>query len=157
MQSAFIDVGLERAAFLHVADIWEARQLPSERAPPIERLLRQGDVTLVQVIKDPIGTKGARLSTQISLAGRMLVYLPQDSHIGVSQRIEDEAERTHLREMLTGLLPADETGGYINRARAEDPGEDALRADIDYLRKRSLPAQDRSAQVPPAPHAPPRL
>src|SRR6267378_6169125 len=66
MQSAFIDIGLERAAFLHVADIWEARQMPSERPPPIERLLRQGDVTLVQVIKDPIGTKGARLSTQIS-------------------------------------------------------------------------------------------
>ena len=149
MQSAFVDVGLERAAFLHVADIWEARQMPSERPPPIERLLRQGDVTLVQVIKDPIGTKGARLSTQISLAGRMLVYLPQDSHIGVSQRIEDEAERTHLREMLTGLLPADETGGYIIRTSAEDADEDALRADIDYLRKRWLQIKDAAAKVPP--------
>src|SRR3981189_3853712 len=80
MQSAFIDVGLERAAFLHVADIWEARQLPADRPPSIERLLRQGESVLVQVIKDPIGTKGARLSTQISLAGRMLVYLPPDAH-----------------------------------------------------------------------------
>ena len=149
MQSAFIDVGLERAAFLHVADIWEARQMPSERPPPIERLLRQGDVTLVQVIKDPIGTKGARLSTQISLAGRMLVYLPQDPHIGVSQRIEDEEERTNLREMLTRSLPADESGGYIIRTSAEEATEADLRADIDYLRKRWLQIKDASGKVPP--------
>jgi ribonuclease G len=149
MQSAFVDVGLERAAFLHVADIWEARQLPSERPPPIERLLRQGDVTLVQVIKDPIGTKGARLSTQISLAGRMLVYLPQDAHIGVSQRIEDEAERAHLREMMIRLVPADETGGYIIRTSAGDANEDDLRADIDYLRKRWLQIKDAAGKVPP--------
>src|SRR5690606_26517737 len=75
MQSAFIDIGLERAAFLHVADIWESREArhPSEAKgpPPIERLLREGDTLLVQVVKDPIGTKGARLSTQVSLAGRM--------------------------------------------------------------------------------------
>jgi ribonuclease G len=148
MQSAFVDVGLERAAFLHVADIWEARQLPSERPPPIERLLRQGDVTLVQVVKDPIGTKGARLSTQISLAGRMLVYLPQDPHIGVSQRIEDEAERTHLRELLTQLRPPDETGGYIIRTSAEEADENDLRADIDYLRKRWLQIKDAAGKVP---------
>jgi ribonuclease G len=147
MQSAFVDVGLERAAFLHVADIWEARQLPTERPPPIERLLRQGDVTLVQVIKDPIGSKGARLSTQISLAGRMLVYLPQDPHIGVSQRIEDETERAQLRETLTRLLPADETGGYIIRTSAEDASEDDLRADIDYLRRRWLQIKDASGKV----------
>ena len=148
MQSAFVDVGLERAAFLHVADIWEARQVPSERPPPIERLLRQGDITLVQVIKDPIGTKGARLSTQISLAGRMLVYLPQDPHIGVSQRIEDEAERAQLREMLTRLLPPDETGGYIIRTSAEDAKEDDLRADIDYLHKRWLQIKDAAGRLP---------
>ncbi|HEY4038076.1 MAG TPA: Rne/Rng family ribonuclease, partial [Burkholderiaceae bacterium] len=148
MQSAFVDIGLERAAFLHVADIWEARQQPSERPPPIERLLRQGDVTLVQVIKDPIGTKGARLSTQISLAGRMLVYLPQDPHIGVSQRIEDEAERTHLREMLTRLMPPDETGGFIVRTSAEDANEDDLRADIDYLRRRWVQIRDAAGKVP---------
>jgi ribonuclease G len=149
MQSAFVDVGLERAAFLHVADIWEARQQSADRPPPIERLLRQGDVTLVQVIKDPIGTKGARLSTQISLAGRMLVYLPQDPHIGVSQRIEDEAERSHLRETLTRLLPADESGGYIVRTSAEDASDSDLRADIDYLRKRWLQIKDAAGKVPP--------
>ena len=101
MQSAFIEIGLERAAFLHVADIWEERTphngnaANAKAAPqkPIEQILHEGQTVLVQVIKDPIGTKGARLSTQISIAGRMLVYLPQDTHIGISQRIEDEAER----------------------------------------------------------------
>jgi ribonuclease G len=149
MQSAFIDVGLERAAFLHVADIWEARQMPADRPPLIERLLRQGDTVLVQVIKDPIGTKGARLSTQISLAGRMLVYLPQDAHIGVSQRIEDEADRVHLRDTLTRLIPEGETGGFIVRTSAEDASEADLRADIEYLRKRWLQIKDASGKVPP--------
>lgn len=74
MQSAFIDIGLERAAFLHVADIWEARSRESNGSPtPIEKLLFDGQSLMVQVVKDPIGTKGARLSTQISIAGRMLV------------------------------------------------------------------------------------
>ena len=96
MQSAFVDVGLDRTAFLHVADIWESRQ-QTEPVRPIERLLFEGQSLVVQVIKDPIGTKGARLSTQISLAGRMLVYLPQDRHIGISQRIEKESDREALR------------------------------------------------------------
>ena len=89
MQSAFIDIGLERSAFLHVADIWENRN-SLDAAQPIEKMLYEAQSLLVQVIKDPIGSKGARLSTQISIAGRLLVYLPQESHIGVSQRIEDE-------------------------------------------------------------------
>ena len=73
MQSAFIEIGLERAGFLHVADIWEERHGDAQ-AKPIERILSEGQALLVQVIKDPIGTKGARLSTQVSLAGRLLVY-----------------------------------------------------------------------------------
>ena len=149
MQSAFVDIGLERAAFLHVADIWEARQQPPERPPPIERLLHQGDVTLVQVIKDPIGTKGARLSTQISLAGRMLVYLPQDPHIGVSQRIEDESERAQLRDMLVRLLQPGQNGGFIIRTSAEDANEDDLRSDIDYLHRRWQQIREAAAKVPP--------
>ncbi len=148
MQSAFVDIGLERAGFLHVADIWETRQSGGERPPPIERLLHQGDAVLVQVIKDPIGTKGARLSTQISLAGRMLVYLPQDPHIGVSQRIEDEAERTQLREWLARLVPAEEKGGYIIRTSAGEASEDELRADIAYLRLRWQQIADAGRQVP---------
>jgi ribonuclease G len=85
MQSAFVEIGLERAAFLHVADIWEERQnghgdaeAAKAEHKPIERILAEGQPLLVQVVKDPIGTKGARLSTQISIAGRLLVYLPQE-------------------------------------------------------------------------------
>lgn len=101
MQSAFIDIGLERAAFLHVADIHESGQ--TEHNKPIEQLLSEGSNILVQVVKDAIGIKGARLSTQISLAGRLLVYLPQESYIGVSQRIEDVNERELLRQKLQNM------------------------------------------------------
>jgi ribonuclease G len=152
MQSAFIDIGLERAAFLHVADIWEHRLAAEGRngkhPQPIERLLHEGDALLVQVVKDPIGTKGARLSTQISLAGRMLVYLPQDPHVGVSQRIDSEPERTRLRELLAGLSPADEAGGYIIRTSAEDATAADLATDVEYLRKRWAQIRDISKQVP---------
>ncbi|RPH43411.1 MAG: ribonuclease G [Burkholderiales bacterium] len=134
MQSAFIDIGLDRAAFLHVADLWQSRG--SERPAPIEKLLYESQPLLVQVIKDPIGTKGARLSTQISIAGRLLVYLPQDPHIGVSQRIGSEAERAALREKIQRLMPSDETGGFIIRTMAEDADEASLLADIGYLRTR---------------------
>jgi ribonuclease G len=138
MQSAFIDVGLERAAFLHVADIWHPEHHKEHRSngtTPIERLLHEGQSLVVQVIKDPIGTKGARLSTQISIAGRMLVYLPQDSHIGISQRIADEAGRALLRDKVTRLVPLDEKGGFIVRTMAEDASDSDLTADIAYLRK----------------------
>ena len=138
MQSAFIDIGLERAAFLHVADIWEAApHNGTNTAPttPIERILHDGQPIMVRVIKDPIGTKGARLSTQISIAGRMLVYLPQDAHIGISQRIGDETERESLRLRVQNLLPSDEKGGYIVRTMAEDATDEELQSDIDYLRK----------------------
>src|SRR5450830_1933917 len=138
MQSAFIDIGLERAAFLHIADIWDARLPDSNSATPltpIEKLLYDGQAVTVQVIKDPIGTKGARLSTQISIAGRMLVYLPQDKHIGISQKIEKEADRDILRNRLASLLPAEEKGGYIVRTQAEDASDTDLQADVDYLRK----------------------
>ena len=134
MQSAFVDIGLERAAFLHVADLWQSRG--AERPQPIEKLLYESQPLLVQVIKDPLGTKGARLSTQLSIAGRMLVYLPRDPHIGVSQRIGNEAERTALRERLQRLKPEDEQGGFIVRTMAEDADEAALAADIAYLRIR---------------------
>ena len=134
MQSAFIQIGLDRAAFLHVADIWGHRQ-NQDAAKPIERILHDGQKLLVQVIKDPIGTKGARLSTQVSIAGRLLVYLPQESHIGISQRIEDEAERALLREKLQHLIPADEPGGFIVRTMAETASEKELGTDIGYLRK----------------------
>jgi ribonuclease G len=131
MQSAFVEIGLPRAAFLHVADIWMAKSGGVER--PIEKILSEGQTLLVQVVKDPIGSKGARLSTQVSIAGRLLVYLPQDPHIGISQRIEDEAEREQLREKLHALIPPGETGGFIVRTVAEQASEAELAADIEYL------------------------
>ena len=134
MQSAFIDIGLERTAFLHVADIWSERH-NGDGPKPIERILIEGQNITVQVLKDPLGTKGARLSTQISIAGRMLVYLPQEKHIGISQRIEDETEREQLRERLMRLVPEDEPGGFIVRTMAESASDEELLADITYLRK----------------------
>ena len=149
MQSAFIEIGLERAAFLHIADVIEQRQAPGS-THRIEQLLFEGQSVLVQVIKDPIGTKGARLSTQISIAGRYLVHLPQEDHIGISQRIADEEEREHLRQQLEALLPPDTPHGYILRTSAEGATDQELAADIDYLRRlwedirakaQTLPAQ----------------
>ncbi|MFT4103370.1 MAG: ribonuclease G [Burkholderiaceae bacterium] len=143
MQSAFVDIGLERAAFLHVADLWQSRagahaghHSTHGHAQPIEKVLFEGQPLLVQVIKDPLGTKGARLSSQISIAGRLLVHLPQDPHIGVSQRIGDEAGRQQLRQRLQALMPDGERGGFIVRTSAEDADDTALAADIDYLIKR---------------------
>ncbi|MFB1029642.1 MAG: ribonuclease G [Thauera sp.] len=134
MQSAIYAIGLERTAFLHVADIWSDRQ-NGESARPIEKILTEGQSLMVQVLKDPIGTKGARLSTQVSLAGRLLVYLPQEKHIGISQRIEDEAGREALRSRLVALVPEDEPGGFIVRTMAESATDAELAADIAYLRK----------------------
>jgi len=152
MQSAFIDIGLERAAFLHVADIWEARPHDNSNTmpAPIEKLLYDGQSVMVQVIKDPIGTKGARLSTQISIAGRMLVYLPQDSHIGISQRIENEVDREALKAKVQKLLPPEEKGGFIIRTMAEDASDADLQMDIDYLRKTwaSITQQARTRPAP---------
>jgi len=152
MQSAFIDIGLERAAFLHVADIWEAKPHDGQSTPPtpIEKLLYDGQTVTVQVIKDPIGTKGARLSTQISIAGRMLVYLPQDKHIGISQRIENEAERELLRSKVQALLPSEEKGGFIIRTMAEDASDADLQMDVEYLRKTwaTITSQSKTKPAP---------
>jgi ribonuclease G len=149
MQSAFVEVGLERAAFLHVADIWEQRKPNGEAARPIERILAEGQPVLVQVVKDPIGTKGARLSTQISIAGRMLVYLPQDPHIGISQKIEDESGRQALREKLKALLSTEEKGGFIIRTLAEGAADDELRTDVEYLRHLWADIRERSLGAEP--------
>ncbi len=136
MQAAFIEVGLERTAFLHAADI--ARAVPAEAesgAPPLQdisRLVTQGDQILVQVLKDPLGSKGARLSTFMSLPSRLLVYMPHGSGVGVSARIEDEATRNRLREQLRELV-GDGAGGYIVRTVAANATPEALRTDMLYL------------------------
>jgi ribonuclease G len=146
MQSAFIDIGLERSAFLHVADIWENR-INGDAAKPIEKVLFEGQSVLAQVIKDPIGSKGARLSTQLSFAGRLLVYLPQEAHIGVSQRIENEEERETLRMRLQMLLPAEHGGGYIIRTMAEGSTDEEMRTDVAYLDKLWSKLQQQAKQL----------
>ncbi|WP_027474428.1 ribonuclease G [Curvibacter gracilis] len=159
MQSAFIDIGLERAAFLHVADVWqkhpEGEAPPSRQAQPavpIERQVFEGQALMVQVIKDPIGTKGARLSTQISIAGRLLVFLPQDEHVGVSQKIP-VGEREALRSRLQALVGEKATGGgggFILRTNGEDATDAELGDDIAYLRKTWARIKDASVRLPPA-------
>lgn len=135
MQSAFIEIGLDKAAFIHVADMRENRQARTQGTLPtaIERLLFEGQALMVQVIKDPIGTKGARLTTQISLAGRSLVYLPHDTHIGVSQKITPEEAREALRLRVGALMPKTAEGGLIVRTQAEDASDETLITDIEYL------------------------
>ncbi len=136
MQSAFVEIGLQRAAFLHVADIMECHvngEPQTER--PIQEVLFEGQSIIVQVIKEPISTKGARLTTEISIAGRFLVFLPHQDHIGVSQRIEDEEERELLRNRLLGLLPEKRSGGFIIRTMSENASDEELLNDIEYLQK----------------------
>ena len=134
MQSAFIDIGLERSAFLHVADIWENSN-NGDAAKPIEKILFEGQSLLVQVIKEPIGSKGARLTTQLSFAGRLLVFLPQETRIGVSQRIEGTEQREALRSRLQEALPPEHQGGYIIRTVAEAKDDAHFAIDVVYLDK----------------------
>ena len=155
MQSAFIDIGLERAAFLHVADVWhppvEGETLSQARSNqphvPIEKQVFEGQALMVQVIKDPIGTKGARLSTQISIAGRLLVFLPQDDHIGISQKIPLE-QRGALRQRLQ-LQAGTKGGGFILRTNGEDASDEELAEDIAYLRKTWARIKESAQRLPP--------
>ncbi len=135
MQSAFVDIGLEKAAFIHIADLRENRIARNNGLPQlqIEKILFEGQPIMVQVIKDAINNKGARLSNQISIAGRILVYMPFDNHIGVSQKIESETDRDRLKEYVSSLIPKDEKGGYIIRTQAEMASEEEIKRDIDYL------------------------
>jgi len=158
MQSAFIDVGLARSAFLHVADVWHPHESVAEGEmppppKPIEKQVFDGQALMVQVIKDPIGAKGARLSTQISIAGRLLVFLPQDVHIGVSQKIPldlREALRARLSALAAQGVEDGKTGGFILRTNAEDASDAELLEDIAYLRK-TWASIRQAAQCQPAP------
>ncbi|KPF61573.1 ribonuclease [beta proteobacterium AAP51] len=159
MQSAFIDIGLERAAFLHVADLVggppRAEARPDAPLVPIERQVFEGQTLTVQVIKDAIGTKGARLSTQISIAGRMLVFLPHDKHIGISQKIGSHELRESLRARVQALAAAglekdsDKVGGFILRTNAEEATDAELAEDIAYLRRAWALIRERAQQRPP--------
>jgi ribonuclease G len=153
MQSAFVDIGLERAAFLHVADLQpHAASRGDAPLPPIERQVFEGQAITVQVIKDAIGTKGARLSAQISIAGRMLVFLPQDDHIGISQKIGSHELREQLRarmQLLAVVEPGEKSGGFILRTNAEEATDAELADDIAYLRKTWRSIRERGHSRPP--------
>jgi ribonuclease G len=158
MQAAFVDIGLERAAFLHANDILrptpvarpdddanaEAEALPAPPPPPsITELLRDGQEVIVQVVKDPIGSKGARLTTQLSIPSRYLVLLPQSTVVGVSARIEVEEERARLKG-LVAELSTERQRGYIVRTNAEAQPSEALAEDIAYLGRAWAPVSTKT-------------
>jgi len=139
MQAAFVDIGLERAAFLHASDL-TARPVDDESGDDgavadITRLLHEGQDISVQVIKDPLGTKGARLTTQITIPSRYLVFVPNVANVGISQKIEAEQERVRLRDIIQLFMTDQDGGGYIARTAAEGASVDALRADMLFLKK----------------------
>ncbi len=142
MESAFVDIGVERAAFLYIDDILNHKELVDEdeddrpskkksKEQNIEQILKEGQDVLVQVSKGPIGTKGARITNHISLPGRNLVYMPASSTLGVSRQISEEKERNRLKNLVSQLRP--ETGGFIIRTVAEGRSEEDLHSDINYL------------------------
>jgi len=137
MQAAFVDAGLERTAFLHASDIARTGDAApnGDETPPIHELLHEGQEVVMQVLKDPIGSKGARVTTQITIPARNLVYLPFSKNIGVSQKIEDSAEREQLRATLRAAISDDDSGGYIIRTMAESVTERELESDIRFLRQ----------------------
>ncbi|HWP75319.1 MAG TPA: ribonuclease E/G, partial [Methylomirabilota bacterium] len=161
MQAAFVDIGLTKDAFLYAGDytanLGQAEPAPEapdaedesadvdvgdaeaeteaeprrEAVGPIEEMLRKGQEVLVQVSKEPLGTKGARVTSFVSIPGRSIVYMPQARHVGVSRRIHDDAERDRLRAIVKGLPPP--PGGFIVRTVAEGKGDEELVADIQFL------------------------
>ncbi len=135
MQAAFIDIGLERTAFLHASDIARGdAQDNGDETPAIRDLVREGDEIMVQVVKDPLGNKGARLTTYITLPSRHLVLLPHGDAVGISARIEDEEERERLRATVAELLEENQLDcGAIVRTVSEGAGKEALAADLRYL------------------------
>lgn len=146
MQAAFVDAGLNRTAFLHASDI---HRNGGCEVPPIQTLLREQQTLLVQVIKDPIGSKGARLTTQLTIPSRYLVLTPGVAGAGVSSRIEDEDERTRLRGIAQDWMAEDATPGVILRTAAEGAGDEALREDFEFLQRMWQSLERRSADALP--------
>ncbi len=146
MQAAFVEIGQERSAFLHAADLLGNGE---SEATPINERLREGEQIVVQVMKDPLGTKGARLTARLTVAARYLVYLPYEQHIGISQRIGDDAERERLRELVRAAIEPGAKGGYILRTVAETVDENEIRQDIRYLRKLWAACQEKSSDAKP--------
>jgi len=140
MQAAFVDIGLDKNGFLHAADI--ARNDPAfcgepmREIPPIQELVHEGKGVYVQVLKDPIGTKGARLTTELSMPSRNLVYLPNGNDIGISQKIENDNERDRLRALVQSQIDKHELkGGFIIRTLAESASDDDIANDMVFLQR----------------------
>ena len=145
MQAAFVDIGLEKAAFLYVSDVhgviedyeemgFQGEEMPAYLSSPssqIEDLLHEGQELLVQVSKEPLGTKGTRITSHTTLPGRYLVYMPLVDHIGVSRRIKDEKERKRLREIIQSMKPP--MGGFIVRTASEGAEAEEIRTDMEFL------------------------
>lgn len=152
MQAAFVDIGLERAAFIHVEDVLPQQISPEEKSSTsIAQALREGQSLVVQVTKDPIGTKGARLTTHLSIPSRYLVYMPGSTHIGVSQRIDDVEERDRLRSAIQNCLVDDqEPAGFILRTVAEGASESELISDVQFLHRlwKAIEQKIDKAKVP---------
>ena len=151
MDAAFIDIGLERAAFLHASDIEHKFDETDMEAPSyrsISQLVHEGKQLLVQVVKDPMGTKGARLTTNITIPSRYLVFLPGSETIGVSSKIEDEDARKRLKDMLNEHDDLIGGAGYILRTAAELSTPESLRRDIKFLNKlwSAIEEQKKTAQ-----------
>lgn len=153
MQAAFVDIGLERAAFLHASDIIPElngeRLEPTGQTEPISQLLHEGKTLAVQVIKDPLGTKGARLTTHITIPARYLVFMPGEKNLGVSQKIEDETERQRLKNIVLSLDGEQGGNGYIIRTAAEGVDEEAIAKEVEFLHKLWESIQERSISVEP--------
>ena len=170
MQAAFVDIGLARPGFLHARDIDSPRIMThsnqdkkdhqqkesqggadTQRKPDIRELLHEGQTVMVQVEKDPIASKGARLSTQLAIASKYLVLMPNEEHVGISQRIEEDAERTRLRDALNQIKSElDFRCGVIARTAAEHAEIDALHSDLRLLRSiwQRISQRAKSAQAP---------
>lgn len=164
IQAAFVDIGAEKAGFLHASDLSEddeeeevgngefggnGRQ--TRKLPPIQEQVKRGEAVLVQVAKEPIGTKGPRLTAQVSLPGRFLVYMPGSSHVGVSRKIEDRDERARLRKMAREIISPDTDAGVIVRTVGEEVTQQTLKREFKRLHERWRKIQRRAdSQKPPA-------
>ncbi|WP_068544946.1 ribonuclease G [Thalassotalea crassostreae] len=147
MQAAFVDINLDKAAFLHASDI-NSRLMTSQEqdnndneVPDIRTLVHEGQYITVQVVKDPLGTKGARLTTDLTIASRYLVMMPNAKHAGVSQRIEDEKERDRLKKIVIPYCSDD--GGFIVRTAAEGAGDNEVAHDAEFLKRVWNKVQER--------------
>jgi len=173
IQAAFVDIGTEKAGFLHASDLRHEEDEEDEdgngnggnggrrrsrSAPPIQDHLKKGDTIMVQVTKEPIGTKGPRLTAQVSLPGRFLVYMPFSSHVGVSRKIDQREERHRLRDLARKILP-DDSGGIIVRTVGEELTREKFEGEFQRLHSawKKIRKKEEGAQAPALLHREARL